>query len=213
MAILRAQTQFPMFTGIPRDVISNTVHFEWDETLTLADAATEIAARLTTFYTGAYDGGTYRAEYVTWASGTVEVTDLSGPPPRIPEVRNVIPTGAPAASVVPTEVAAVLTFAAAETGGVIRQRLYNRIYLGGLASTAISGGTASTFPTLHAVFRDFVANAADALLLENDGFLDWIQYSPTAGVARPIARGWVDNSPDTQRRRSVELSGRTTWLP
>jgi hypothetical protein len=213
MSILRAQTQFPMFTGIPRDVISNTIHFDWDETLTLADAATEIASRLTTFYTSAYNGGVYRANYVNWANGTVEVSDLSGPTPRIPEVRSVIPTGAAAASTLPTEVACVLTFAAAETGGVVRQRLYNRIYLGGLEEACMTAGSAATFPAFGTPFMDFVGNAAAALLLENDTFLSWIQYSPTAGVARPITRGWVDNAPDTQRRRSVEASTRSTWLP
>jgi hypothetical protein len=212
MAILRAQAIFPMFTGIPRDVITNTMHFSWDESGTFAAAATEVAARLTTFFNGVYDGA-YHANYVVWPSGTVEVTNLDDPTPRIPEVRPLVVTGSPGNSTLPTECAVVMTYAAAETGGVIRQRLYNRIYIGGLMQTAMSAGTVASFPTIVGVFRDRVSNAANALLLENDALLQWIQFSPTAGVARAITRGWVDNSPDTQRRRSVDASARTTWLP
>lgn len=211
MAILRAQSLFPFFTGIPRDVISNTMHFDWDEVGTFADAASVIAGRLSTFYDNLYDDQR-KANYVVWSDATVEVTNLEDPSPRIPEVRDLNVTGTSAASNLPTEVAMVLTYAAAETGGVVRQRLYNRIYIGGLGPTAMSNSGASAFPVLSQTYMDELVNSANALLLANDGAIDWIQYSPTSGTARPITRGWVDNSPDTQRRRSVEASAKTPWL-
>lgn len=209
MPILRAQAYIPFFTGIPRDVLTNTIHFEWDGTGTLALAADEIATRMDEFYEEVYLPTAHAASYMVWEGAYIEVTNLAAPTPRIPEVR-LIPIGVSESnSGIPTEVAVVMTYAAAETGGVIRQRLYNRIYLGGLGNAAIADGTASTFPTVAVGFRDAVALAAEQLQDHNDGAIDWIQYSPTSETARPIVRGWIDNSPDTQRRRSVDETART----
>jgi hypothetical protein len=209
MAILRAQAIFPFHTGIDRDVWTNSWHFDWDETGTFADAATEIGTRLDTFYTACYNGSNLPANYVQWTQASLEVLNLDDPSPRIPEVRAMGIGTTVAGSTIPTECAVVMTFAAAETGGVVRQRLYNRIYLGGLGNGWMQTSTASTFPELSDFGRDKVAGAATNLHDENDTVIDWIQYSPTASVARPITRGWIDNSPDTQRRRSVDATART----
>lgn len=211
MAIYRAQHILPMFTGIPRDVISNTFHFEADGSLSTAVYASVIQARLNTFYETAYED--LGATYVVWSAATVEVVRLDDPPPLIPIVLSSPVVTTPTDSVIPTEVSVVNTFAAAETGGVVRQRLYNRVYLGGWADGVMQAGLSSAFPQVSVLAMSQIANASSALLFANDGAPDWIQYSPTAGVARPITRGWIDNSPDTQRRRSVDATNRNTWEP
>lgn len=201
-----------MFTGIPRDIITNTLHFEWDGAGTLAAAADDIAARMDAFYTEAYSGSGLQAPYVSWTQARCEIIDLSAPTPRIPEVRAMPLPSVTGTCQIPTEVAAVFTFAAADQGGVVRQQLYNRIYIGGLANAAMDGSSAAAYPTLSVLVRSSIVSGASDLLAFNNGALDWVQYSPTTNTARAIARGWVDNSPDTQRRRSVDASARTIWL-
>jgi hypothetical protein len=212
MAILRTQAVFPYFTGIPRDVWTNTMHWQWDEVGTLEAAGDELVVRIEAFYNGVFNDLSVKANYTTWTQAYLEIINLEDPSPRVPLRVDMPMESTSSASDIPTECSVVMTYASEDSGGIVRQRLYNRIYIGCLGNGCIDPSTASTFPQISTLFRSLIGNAANALLAENDAALSWIQYSPTSSTARPITRGWVDNSPDTQRRRSVDPTARTTWL-
>lgn len=211
--LIRCQTIVPFFTNVATDVFTNTTHWEGSDAISLATHADVIAARLAVFYDDAYDGNVYKAQYCVWTAARIEVYNLADPPPRVPEVRSLGLVGSGAVSAIPTEVACVLSYHAAPESGVVRQRLHNRFYLGGLSTAAMTVGGINAFPTLTPGFVTTVAGAAVALLGANDEFISWKQFSDAGGVpiAREIVGGWVDNSPDTQRRRSVLAASRTTW--
>jgi hypothetical protein len=40
---------------------------------------------------------------------------------------------------------------------------------------------------------------------------DWCVYSPTSNMLFPISQIWVDDAWDTQRRRGVKATTRTTY--
>lgn len=209
--IVTSQAIFPFYTGIPRDVITNTFHFLWDEEVSDKETvATEINARLDTFYTYIYD--VYSANYINFSNGRSEHFFQFEPTPRVPVVRTLAVDVTESTSTIPTEVACVVSFHAAPVSGVDRRRLHNRIYLGGLRD-AITASSTTSFPVFSTAFLTRVTDAAEALLAGNTGALDWVQHSTAGGspATRTIVGGWVDNSPDTQRRRSVNASVRTLW--
>lgn len=213
MPLYRAQHVLPFFTNLPTDVVVNQFHFT-NDTQNFAAVATEIRDRIQGFMEAAYGAaGGSRVSYIDWPQAVVKVFNLADPTPRVPEVRACSYSAGTVASAIPTEVAAVVSWHAAPESGVAFQRLYNRIYLGGVPAIWMSNGAADQFPRFTTTITAQIAAAASALLAENDGVTDWVQVSNAGGVtaAREITGGWVDNGPDTQRRRSVLASLRDVW--
>ena len=213
MAILRAQVILPYFTNLPEDVIVNQFHF-LSVGISTSTAATQIASRLFNFYAAAMGSAANRVSYINWGLCLVKVVDLADPTPRIPEVRTMVLSAGTHDSPIPTEVAAVMSFHAAPASGVPFQRLYNRIYLGGIPSTYMIPSTSSNFPRFLSTFITQIQNAAIGLKAANTVDLLWRQVSNAGGVLvdRNIVGGWVDNSPDTQRRRSVLATARNPFV-
>lgn len=207
----------PFFTNLPEDVIVNQFHFEAvpDDTPLVGS---EIEIGLKAFYETVYGAtAAARCAYIDWTRVQIKVFNLDDPTPRIPWLSGFLfTTAGAAATVVPTEVACVLSFHAEPESGVRFQRLYNRVYLGGLTTTQLTGGAADEFPRISSTFITAISNAARNLLDygESSG-ANWVQVSKATGspLARPIVGGWVDNSPDTQRRRSVLATTRNNWVP
>lgn len=217
MALYRAQVILPFFTNLPEDVIVNQFHFEAEPT-DVDIVGPQIATALDTFYTSLYGAvGTGRVSYIDWPLVYCKVFALADPPPRVPWISPSFGiTAGSLASQIPTEVACVLSFQAAPESGVRYQRLYNRIYLGGIPQTAITVSAVDEFPRFSTAFTDTIKAAALALLDsgESSGAF-WRQVSRATGstIAREIVGGWVDNGPDTQRRRSVLSTLRNNWSP
>lgn len=214
MPMYQTQVIFPFFTNLPRDVAVNTFHFfSGDEDLD--SVADPIATALTAFYAGVYTtGAAARVNYIDWTRIQYKTFNLEDPPPRVPVIRTPTWTAATGASTIPTEVACVLSFHAAPESGVRFQRLYNRIYLPGIMPTHLSSSAVDEFPRFASTFISQITTAADGLAVPfGTPSVAWTQVSRATGaiVGRPITGGWVDNSPDTQRRRSVGASSRTTW--
>lgn len=209
---IRSQFVLPMWTGQPRDVITNTMHWEGDGLAPLDVQAAEIASRLQLFYNTIYGTLDMMGGYLEPSLATVECYDLADPTPRIPEVVACpITADTLSSSILPSEVAIVMTIHAAPQSGVPRQRLHNRIYLGGLGNGAVAAVPPAT-PQVSIGARTNIANAAEALVAANTSVLSWVQRSFVGGVTnRPIAGGWVDNEPDTQRRRGTTPESRTLW--
>lgn len=216
MAVYRSQVILPYFTNLPTDVVVNQMHWWSDESVSRAADEAEIIARLQSFYAAVYgSGATNRVNYVDWPLATIKVFYLPDTPPRIPAIASLgFATAGTNASAIPTEVACVLSYQAAPASGVRYQSLYNRIYLGALPSVAMATSATDAFPQFSGTWITTVRTAAEGLLDDNNASLDWVQYGK-GGIGgmtnREIIGGWVDNSPDTQRRRSVLASSRNVW--
>lgn len=201
-----------MFTNLPTDVMTNTFHWTELTPMGLEAAADAATPKLADFYEAVYAGSLAMASYMQPANAIVNWYDLSQPAPRAPYTLPLGSTVTEAASNMPTEVACVLSFQGDPVSGVPQSRRRGRIYLGGLNHGAIAQGDASLFPQFTTAFTAGVANGASTHLL-GAGItgLRWSVWSPTTNTAVEITNGWVDNSPDTQRRRSVDPTVRRLW--
>lgn len=213
MPLYRAQAIFPFFTNLPGDVIANQFHFIDDTGATDEAIAYDITQQLAAFYNTIFPLSADKPLYIDWTKAYVKVFNLSDPPPRVPYINVMALTTGTGASTVPTEVACVLSFHAAPISGVRFQRLYNRIFLGGLMMNAFTPAAADEFPRFANAFIAKVITAAEDLVDRTGKSTYWVQVSEATGVTavREIVGGWVDNSPDTQRRRSVNATLRSPW--
>lgn len=115
------------------------------------------------------------------------------------------PTGS---APLPAEVALVMSFQAARASGQNQARRRNRVYLGPLGGSAPSsdGRPAPGFVTQVARAGSDLAAAASSSVNWN-----WVVWSPTEQQDYQVDNGWVDNSWDTQRRRGLAPTSRTTF--
>lgn len=213
MAFLQAQAVIPYVTNVPKDVITNTFHFQSDGSTTNAAAAALIATRLSAFYDEVYSVTGSADTYVNWANAQVKVYDLDDLQPRVPitEAMPITPTSQ-ADGVLPAEVAIVASFHAAPP---VTARRRNRVYLGGWSTLAGSTGTGSNPPAPNSATRSAIIDAMELLYAANTTALTWqghSSYGPSpVGTYWDIDGGWVDNAWDTQRRRGHEASIRDVW--
>lgn len=134
---------------------------------------------------------------------------LPGTPPNYPfrtRVWNLASN--PSATGLPTEVAMVLSFQGVKAAGFPQGRRRGRIFIGPLGS-GVNGTDGRPTPTA----RTAIANAAATLKtdLAAPGGQHWAVWSSVDGQSVEIDNGWVDNAFDTQRRRGVQVTARTTW--
>nr|CRY97213.1 hypothetical protein [uncultured prokaryote] len=218
--IYRAQVSIPMFTGKPRDVITNTFHFADAEDPPNPEASlADILEQLQEFYETAYgsDSQSY-AIYCNWPMATLKIADVAQPTPRTIYEANMGFAAANGASAVPTEVAIVASWRAAPLPGVRYQSLYNRVYLGGLPNV-ISNAATNAFPVIAPTVITKINLAMQGMWTStlSPRLCKWIQWGKSGAggtyASREIIGGFTDNSPDTQRRRSVDYSIRTDWVP
>lgn len=215
MTVLRAQIRWES-TNNARDDMMNTWHFKGQRAE--ADNAADMVEDFYTANGSSTDslvGDRWSSEILTGAY-EIKVYDLEDPKPRAPiyirlgqhNLENQFPA--------PPQVAICLSYEAEGVSGIRQQRLRGRVYLGGWIRSATGAGG-------H-VITDYytrVATAAEDMLAASQASinLSWCTFSPTiaAGAsdiedaAFEVARGWVDNSVDIQRRRSIEPSVRFEW--
>ena len=214
-----AQYSVPYFTNLPGDVVTNNLHFTWDPTPDPVSADFDaLAGMIQDFYNDIY-GVMGLAIWCVKANANVTFYDLSQPTPRVPIQNNVIPiTNTQAATNTPTEVALVLSYKADDVPGISPARTRGRIYVGGIADP-VSNGSSSTFPEVPSIIRTTCATALEdfrAAVKATDWL--WRVYSPTQTAAGggaqevfEVTNGFIDNTPDTQRRRGIEATARTLW--
>jgi len=126
--------------------------------------------------------------------------------------------GAPGTAGLPAQVAAVLSFHADFTGvpehgpAGTRPRATRRgrVYLGELSTVVLqsetTGGKEIEFTD---TFLGQLASAASTL--KGTPSLGWSVFSKKNWALYPVVGGWVDDSPDTTRRRKVQADSRTNW--
>jgi hypothetical protein len=204
MALLNAQVVLKVVTGIPADHITNTWHFDDDE-----DPANwaVIAGLLEDFY------DTLRPQMSAWCvqnGHEIKMYRISDPEPRAPIYTTSFNlTVAPAGTMLPPEVAAVLSFQAAQVSGQPQARRRGRIYFGPLATTTV--GSDGLFTS---TFYLALANAAKVILdaSQLSTTWKWATYSTVDQAGYNVDNGWVNNECDTQRRRSRLATVRSTFI-
>lgn len=201
-----------MFTNLPQDVITNTFHFSELTVVGLEPAADALTPKLADFYEAVYNGSLGMASYMQPTLAQVHWYDLNQPEPRIPYT---LPLGASipvSASSLPTEVAAVLSFQGDPAPGVPQARRRGRIYLGAVNHNALASSSVSAFPIWSTAWVAGIVNGANTHLL-NAGVtgMRWSVWSTVDQAPTYVTNGWCDNSPDTQRRRSVDPTVRTVF--
>lgn len=211
MPTYRCQITIPMFTNVPRDVVTNTIHIDPVGPATLDDVATTATPIIAAFYNAVY-ASARMANYMRPANATMRWYDLADPQPRVPIIKPAGFTMSPGTSVIPTEAAAVVSFQGDPISGVPMARRRGRIYLGGLGTAALEAGTLTSYPILSPAFITVLSNQMTILLraLDSAG-MHLSVWSPTDSASTLVTNGWVDHGIDTQRRRSVEATARTTY--
>lgn len=112
----------------------------------------------------------------------------------------------------PYEVAVAASFQGAPTVSMPQRRRRGRVFLGPLNGAALQMTSDSC--EVMGQFRTTIANACETLLDETNNETNpfiWCVWSRVAGLLVPITNGWVNNEPDTQRRRQDRPTSRTTW--
>nr|CRY97277.1 hypothetical protein [uncultured prokaryote] len=215
MSLFRVDCVFPFFTGDPSDVIVNTLHFE-EESLSTQEFGESVPVFLNPFFETIYGTtGANRANYIDWPNMKYRTFNLSDPTPRVPwEEFGPWSTAGTAVTTIPTEVASCISFQSQGLPGDVYQRRYNRIFLGGMCPNFLVASETAEFPRFSSAWMTGVTNAMKNLAedLPGPGTL-WVQVSRAGGTVRtlPVIAGWCDNSPDTQRRRSVSATSRVSW--
>jgi len=114
----------------------------------------------------------------------------------------------PSTDGLPSEVALCLSMQGAKSSGFPQARRRGRVYFGPIISTVSSGGRpSSTILTALTGAADVLASGL--LASTNSAILSVWSVADSSAVH--VTDGWVDNSFDTQRRRGVAPTARTTF--
>lgn len=223
----RTVVTIPNINGVPADAVQNT--FAWTSAADTdrAVVAIELDARLDGFYTAITES--FSDDYNV-AAITTKHYDMTEPTPRFPYSEGTlsVPASTGAGYKLPAEVAVCVSIEGAKASGVNMRRRRGRIFVGPLQSGA------TELAVVGAPLQDVIADAAEAHLLGASGgpyLVDWAVYSrlthygiPVGGSITeddeenpdflaasfvPVARMWVDNAWDTQRRRGKASTNRT----
>jgi hypothetical protein len=216
MTVHLAKVSIPYYTGIPEDVIVNTWHFDSLVTTPGEGEFADLLANLSAFYDTVYalGGALTFAPWVRPALNTLEVYNLTHSPPRSPVYAGSLTIGdqtTTGTAGTPPETAVCLSYQAEVVSGIPQSRRRGRIFLGGF-NQPMTAGTTTAFPTVGPTQRDLIADAAAALQTSMfaDGWV-WVVWSRTNSAAYAVDNGWIDDEPDTQRRRGRDPQTRTLW--
>lgn len=211
MTILRAMVTIQRDSGVPADAVTNTFHFNTGGVYLPGDG-TAVRDRLVSFYDGANSHqsvASYLSRVLNPTSTHLKVYDLNDPEPRVPKIDEDLIIGGMSAEALPSEIAICLSYRTAYASGVARARQRGRIFIGPVANNCIA--FVSGEPTVSSECRDDLTQAAARLIDADTPLLKWSVHSVAGNTAHaPIAQVWVDNAFDTQRRRGIRATQRTS---
>lgn len=203
MVDMLAQVTLKTSSAIPADYVVNTFSFDFTNSQANIDAAT---LNIKDFYDAITATGFSAA--MSQAGHVIKWYLHGGAKPNYPQAETGFALdSAPAGSQLPSEVALVMSFQGDRIPGQEQRRRQGRIYLGiGDAAQNSSGRPSSTL--INAVVA-----AGGQLITDVDTDTDgkWTVYSTLNGSSVEVTNGWVDNAWDTQRRRGIETTARTTF--
>lgn len=212
-------------SDIPKDAVQNQFAFSFAGTPGESDFTT-----LTTYISSFYDECTGPSS--SWlaaciATGTaahdIEYFDLTGhldgSPHGVPIItQHFTITNSNTTFSLPNEVAVCLSFRAAYGsdvefgGGGTRPRSSDRgrVFIGPLGDVSLPA-TSTKEARVWEDFREAVVAGAEVLIDAAADDWTWCVWSRTDEALKPVVAGWVDDAFDTQRRRGVEPTERTTF--
>lgn len=221
MGLMKLSTIMPITgSGLPKDVTVNTWWFTIAGSEPGSGEITDAVTKVQGFWEFD-DGGTlspigqrlagYVNRNVTFR--VVGVNPATGLEIGFPiEIPITLPPG-PSGSIghFPPEVAVCLSYHANYDFGVNKARRRGRLYLGPVDTSFAGGFTSDTVvPFIVDSFRQQLCDAArDVVAAPGDAV--WSVYSRTSGAAYTVVGGWVDEEFDTQRRRGIASTIRTSW--
>lgn len=204
MAALRAQVILHTVDATPANYITNSLAFMGTDP---AAVTTGLTTAIKDFYD---DLPTSSLSSVIAQNGhEVKYYDLPGVTPNYPIEEDTFNlAAAPTGSPLPSECAVVLSFQGQRAPGFPQARRRGRIYLGPWGTNANTSGRPSstllsTIPAAAATFKSNVSALTGDTL--------WAVWSTVDQAPVEIVSGWVDNVWDTQRRRGLLETSRTTW--
>lgn len=203
MALIRWQVIIQPASGVPDEVSVNTWHFDDNETQTSYPL---IQTALQNLYNNVRP---YFSTLVSQSGHQHKAYKVSDPEPRRPiyeAVWNL--TNAPTQDPLPPEVACTLSFQADPISGQSQARRRGRVYLGPLGTNTIASD--GRFANLFVEAMETVGNSLLSASNSSPGW-KWAVYSTVNQTASDVASGWVDNEPDTQRRRGRPATNRQTF--
>lgn len=224
--VYKAQVVLTGVSGDPEDVYVNNFHFQEASGTIDVSGAEVIAGALDEFYgLPVNPGPTSVSQYISddvsrIIKPQVKVYDaiVGGSPIWDSELLSF--DAALMTSNLPTEVAAALSFSASLVNipesvpqppdgpeGDLRpaSRRRGRVYLGPLTPGAITDAGMLDTANFAAVCVAAGARLRDDSLLASNG-IDWVVFSETEQLARPVTAVWMNNAPDIQRRRGRKPS-------
>lgn len=204
-------------TGLAKDRVQNTFSFFGTDSRTSISAA--MGAGLVSFYNSAHLPGT--TALCGFISGdisrsasfhTMKWYDYADPHPRAPFSVSTWSLGALVGSGVnlPKEVATCLSYQADYASGISPARQRGRVYIGPLNTNVITG-TSTSNPTLDTSYQAALRGAGAYLAGLATAGSKWGVRSRVLGIQSQVTKGWVDNAFDSQRRRGLAPTSRTTW--
>lgn len=204
MATIRAQVILHTTDNVPENYISNSWCFE-DFGPGTDDAAT--VAMLKDFYDDI--AASMWSNVIAQNGHNVKLSLLPGFPPNYPYFEGTFNlAAAPSGSPLPSEVAVCLSFQGARSAGLPQARRRGRLYLGPWGTSANTTGrpTGSLMSSIGVAAATLKSTAAS--IAASGG---WAVWSPTDSAAVLVDDGWIDNAFDTQRRRGLIYTARTTF--
>lgn len=218
MSRVIAQVTLGRDSGLPADVIVNTLHFE-DDSGFGTDAGLEVngpglVSRLQTFYQAIGP----KLSNTLSGTGTVDLYNWDDPKPRIPRRTSTF-TFTTGTSSLPGEVALCLSYRAALASGQNAARRRGRIFLGPFTLSIAANMTTGQgdFRPADTWINDVLV-AARTMAAGGDGAYRLAVFSPTALATgsspddawNDVTDLWIDNAWDTIRSRGARASSRQT---
>lgn len=217
MTFVKMQQQYPTLTGLAKDVQTNTLHFR-SANPDIGAVTAEIWTHWENFLTnidGLMDNGIFAT---TWPC---DFYDMEDPEPRIPVLEEVFTATLDAVNQsLPLECTMVVSYAAAPESGAIAARRRGRIFLPTFvdpSTNSASGQVSWDNTTINAVggafqaFVDNVAAEATPILLSVFSPTNYALTSSYDLSTIKVESLWVDNEPDTQRRRGEGAGVKTNF--
>ena len=214
---LRTLVKIASTTGLPRDDIMNTFHFQSDAVDRMDDVLT-IETNLIELYLGLDGNMSSRIQ----GGISFDTYDLIDTTPRS-SLSHFTSTLSPGSGFgLPNEVAICVSFRGALGSGIDPKRHRGRVFIGPLDGGVVDDGTGDTIleaglmSAIAGNFETFMGNFAESSCA-------WAVFSPTnAGpppwssgdllvATDPVVAGWVDNAFDTIRSRGAAATARSVW--
>lgn len=205
MAASRVQIILHTVDNVPANFVSNSF------ALTHADPEVN-GDDIRDVFDAAYSGlGASTLSNVIAQNGhDIKISALPGTPPNYPYYESTFNlTSAPTGTPMPSEVACVLSFQGAREAGEIQARRRGRVYIGPLGNNGNTNGRPNA--TLIADIQGLATDIVSGLQALTPSPPHWSVWSTVDQDVTDVVDGWVDNAFDTQRRRGVEVTARTTF--